>query len=32
MEFHTSLAKPPADATDVMVRFFTASDAMAGGK
>jgi predicted Zn finger-like uncharacterized protein len=32
MEFHTSLAKPPADATDVMVRFFTAEDAMAGGK
>jgi len=32
MEFHTSLAKPPAEATDVMVRFFTASDAMAGGK
>jgi predicted Zn finger-like uncharacterized protein len=32
MEFHTSLAKPPADATDVMVRFFTAQDAMAGGK
>ncbi|MGE5270102.1 MAG: zinc-ribbon domain-containing protein, partial [Thiohalocapsa sp.] len=24
MEFHTSLAKPPADANDVMVRFFTA--------
>lgn len=32
MAFHTSLAKPPADATDVMVRFFTAQDAMAGGK
>jgi predicted Zn finger-like uncharacterized protein len=32
MEFHTSLAKPPADATDVMVRFFNAQDAMAGGK
>jgi hypothetical protein len=32
MEFHTTLAKPPADAVDVMVRFFTASDAMAGGK
>ena len=32
MEFHTSLAKPPADANDVMVRFFTAEDAMAGGK
>ena len=32
MEFHTSLAKPPADANDVMVRFFTAADAMAGGK
>ena len=32
LEFQSSLAKPPADATDVMVRFFTASDAMAGGK
>ena len=32
MEFHSSLAKPPADANDVMVRFFTAEDAMAGGK
>jgi hypothetical protein len=32
MEFHSSLAKPPADASDVMVRFFTAQDAMAGGK
>jgi len=32
MEFHTSLAKPPAEATDVMVRFFNAQDAMAGGK
>ena len=32
LEFQSSLAKPPADATDVLVRFFTASDAMAGGK
>lgn len=32
MQFQSSLAKPPADATDVMVRFFTAQDAMAGGK
>jgi predicted Zn finger-like uncharacterized protein len=32
MEFQSSLAKPPAEATDVMVRFFTAQDAMAGGK
>jgi predicted Zn finger-like uncharacterized protein len=32
MDFQSSLAKPPADATDVMVRFFTAQDAMAGGK
>lgn len=27
MEFHSRLAAPPADATDVMVRFFTAQDA-----
>ncbi len=32
LEFQSSLAKPPADASDVLVRFFTASDAMAGGK
>jgi len=32
MEFHSGLAKPPVEATDVMVRFFTAQDAMAGGK
>jgi predicted Zn finger-like uncharacterized protein len=32
MDFQSSLAKPPADATDVMVRFFTAQDAMAGDK
>jgi len=32
MAFHTSLAKPPAEATDVMVRFFAAQDAMAGSK
>ena len=32
LPFQSSLAKPPTDATDVMVRFFTAQDAMAGGK
>lgn len=32
LEFQSSLVKPPADATDVMVRFFNAQDAMAGGK
>jgi hypothetical protein len=32
MEFHSRLAAPPADATDVMVRFFTAQDAAAGVK
>ena len=30
MEFHSRLAAPPADAIDVMVRFFTAQDAAAG--
>lgn len=29
--FHTRLAAPPADATDVMVRFFNAKDAAAAG-
>jgi predicted Zn finger-like uncharacterized protein len=32
MEFQSRLAAPPADATDVMVRFFTAQDAASGGK
>jgi predicted Zn finger-like uncharacterized protein len=32
MEFQSRLAAPPADATDVMVRFFTAQDAAAGTK
>lgn len=32
MEFHSRLAAPPADARDVMVRFFTAQDAAAGIK
>lgn len=31
MKFSSRLAAPPADAHDVMVRFFTAQDAMAGG-
>ncbi len=31
MKFSSRLAAPPADANDVMVRFFTAQDAMAGG-
>jgi hypothetical protein len=30
MEFHSRLAAPPADAIDVMVRFFTAKDAAEG--
>lgn len=30
VEFHSRLAAPPADATDVMVRFFTAQDAATG--
>ena len=30
MEFHSRLAAPPADATDVMVRFFTPQDAAGG--
>ena len=32
MDFRSRLAAPPADANDVMVRFFKAEDAMAGGK
>ena len=32
LEFRSQLAAPPADATDVMVRFFTAQDAAAGAK
>lgn len=32
LAFQSSLAKPPVDATDVMVRFFTAQDATAGSK
>jgi hypothetical protein len=31
MEFRSRLAAPPADATDVMVRFFNAQDAAAAG-
>jgi predicted Zn finger-like uncharacterized protein len=31
MKFSSRLAAPPPDANDVMVRFFTAQDAMAGG-
>lgn len=30
VEFHSRLAAPPADATDVMVRFFTPQDAASG--
>jgi hypothetical protein len=32
MEFRSRLAAPPADATDVMVRFFNAQDAASGAK
>ena len=32
MKFSSRLAAPPADANDVLVRFFTANDAMAGAK
>ena len=32
LKFSSRLAAPPAAANDVMVRFFTAQDAMAGGK
>jgi predicted Zn finger-like uncharacterized protein len=32
MEFHSRLAAPPADARDVMVRFFTAQDAATGAR
>jgi predicted Zn finger-like uncharacterized protein len=31
LEFHSRLASPPADAADVLVRFFTAQDAAATG-
>lgn len=31
LEFHSRLASPPADAADVLVRFFTAQDAAASG-
>lgn len=32
LDFHSRLASPPADASDVMVRFFTAQDVDAGTK
>ena len=32
LEFSSRLVSPPADANDVMVRFFNANDAMAGMK
>jgi predicted Zn finger-like uncharacterized protein len=32
LEFSSRLATPPADASDVMVRFFNSQDAVAGGK
>ena len=32
LDFTSRVAAPPKDAYDVMVRFFTANDAMAGGK
>jgi hypothetical protein len=32
LEFSSRLASPPADASDVMVRFFNAQDAVAGAK
>ncbi|HEY0223090.1 MAG TPA: MJ0042-type zinc finger domain-containing protein [Pseudolabrys sp.] len=32
LEFSSRLVSPPADANDVMVRFFNANDAMAGSK
>ena len=32
LDFRSRLASPPKDAKDVMVRFFTANDAMAGAK
>jgi len=32
LDFHSRLASPPADAADVLVRFFTAKDAAAGAK
>jgi predicted Zn finger-like uncharacterized protein len=32
LDFHSRLASPPADASDVMVRFFTTQDVEAGAK
>jgi hypothetical protein len=32
LDFRSQLASPPKDAATVMVRFFTADDAMAGAK
>jgi hypothetical protein len=32
LEFRSQITAPPADASDVMVRFFTAQDAAAGVK
>jgi len=32
LDFHSRLASPPADAADVLVRFFTANDAASGRK
>jgi predicted Zn finger-like uncharacterized protein len=32
MDFNSRLASPPADAVDIMVRFFTAQDAVGGAK
>ena len=32
LEFSSRLASPPADASDVMVRFFNSQDAVAGAK
>jgi predicted Zn finger-like uncharacterized protein len=32
LDFHSRLASPPADASDVIVRFFTAQDVEAGAK
>ena len=32
LEFSSRLSSPPADASDVMVRFFNAQDAVAGAK
>ena len=32
LDFSSRLASPPAEASDIMVRFFTSQDAVAGGK